>query len=315
MNCPVCQLGLDEAEEINYFNTKFAMDSTFNGLKVIGCISCKFSFVLNPPTQEQLNLFYNQVYRSLSSPYHINFFTKKHLGLDARSFSQVSLAANLTDFQPGDTFLDLGPGKGYSFEQAQLLLPNPKLASIEYSKEALNYYNRHFEIDNFESLVDFGRTGRQAKILLMSHSLEHFSYLDLPDLLSSIKAVLAPGGVGIVEVPHANLLTHRAYLDNDSPHLLFFSRSSLAELFETHGFEIVSEGLVGSNIQKKVAVQTLKGNKSYRTRQFFSRVLCRLARVSNPDKGNLEIVNQTDFLLNFGRNPEANCIRIAVKPK
>jgi SAM-dependent methyltransferase len=313
MNCPACGTTVNHSAEIEYANTLFPNESAFNELKIIGCKSCDFSFVSNPPLPQELNAFYNNAYRSISSPYFIDFLSENPRKFDARSLSQVSLASNLTDFQKGDTFLDLGPGKGNSFRSAQQLLPNPSLVSIEYSQDAINFYNRNFGIDHFENLIDFQKSGRRAKIILMSHSLEHFSFYDLPELLTTIKSCLAPGGVGIIEVPHANLLSDRDLLENDSPHLLFFSKLSLKLLLQKYGFEIVAEGMVGSSIEKFRLTQSIEMSTAQKLRKLLSRGFRKLARHLDVDEWAFEILNPKDFLINFGRNPQAGCIRLAIK--
>jgi SAM-dependent methyltransferase len=313
MICPACRSNIKTTDVIQYRNDKFSQDETFGSLTILFCNSCSFSFVVNPPNPETLFEFYNKVYRSVTSPYHIDFLEEDPKQFDARSFSQVSLASSLTDFQDGDVFLDLGPGKGSSFRSAQLLLPTPKLAGIEWSQEAILFYKRNFEIVDFKDLIDFHASGQRAKILLMSHSLEHFSYLEISDLLASIRLCLAPGGVGIIEVPHANLPKDREYLGNDSPHLLFFSRRSLNQLFLNFGFEIIAECMVGASIRRTRLSYSSEVSIVHKLRKIAWRAFRKIARQANPDEVALELLNPNDFLLNFGRNPDGSCIRLAIK--
>jgi SAM-dependent methyltransferase len=313
--CPACRSKLKTTNVIQYRNANFSQDSTFNELSILACDSCSFSFVENPPNPDTLFKFYNLVYRSITSPYYIDFLQEDPKQFDARSFSQVSLASSLTDFQDGDVFLDLGPGKGSSFRSAQLLLPAPKLVSIEYSQDAIKFYKHNFKIDNFKDLTDFHVSGQRAKILLMSHSLEHFSYFELPDLLANIRSCLAPGGVGVIEVPHANLPKDRDFLNNDSPHLLFFSKRSLNQLFLNFGFEIIAECMVGASIRRTSPSRPSEASTVHKLRKIAWRAFRKIARQANPDEGALELLNPSDFLLNFGRNPNGGCIRLAIKAK
>lgn len=82
-----------------------------------------------------------------------------------------------------------------------------------------------------------------ANLVILSHVLEHV--LDLADALARIRALLAPGGLVYVEVPDASRYAEclaAPFQDFNTEYINHFSLASLANLFATHGFDLVAEG-------------------------------------------------------------------------
>lgn len=76
--------------------------------------------------------------------------------------------------------------------------------------------------------------------------LEHVP--DPRDFLAGIAASLAPGAVGLVEVPCVEqTLRHQRYFDFFPDHLNYFTKGVLARLLEEQGFEVLGleEGMAG----------------------------------------------------------------------
>jgi hypothetical protein len=146
-------------------------------------------------------------------------------------------------------FVDLGPGIGHSFSAASFLLKSPTSVAIEMNNGLEKAYKRLFDIETYGTFNEFldNNNKRQVKILLLSHSLEHFKLSWLEKFLNELKSVIAGDGVILVEVPHVDMRIHSKWRFNDSPHFLFFSKESLMKLFESHGWRVLFCDTVGAS--------------------------------------------------------------------
>ena len=72
--------------------------------------------------------------------------------------------------------------------------------------------------------------------MIASHALAHVD--DLNELMTSIEAVLAPGGLIAVEFHHALELARGQFDVLSHAHRSYFSLHSLAGLFERHGLTV-----------------------------------------------------------------------------
>lgn len=151
-----------------------------------------FLFLENEISCSQLNEFYEREYRKVGSPFYWDYGSTFEIprSLPTRSKAQIYLATIFTEFLPGDIFLDIGPGPGDSLFSAGHLLNKPKLIAIEPNQVSASYYDRNFGAKSIASLSDMSASGLKAKIILLSHSLEHFRHSDLSILFKSINEVL-----------------------------------------------------------------------------------------------------------------------------
>jgi hypothetical protein len=88
-------------------------------------------------------------------------------------------------------------------------------------------------------------------LVLSSHSLEHFRYEDLIDFLETLAVNMAEDGIFLAEVPHADMRIGYEHREQDSPHLLFFSKKSLHMLFTQNGFEVLFIETCGERYQSR----------------------------------------------------------------
>lgn len=108
---------------------------------------------------------------------------------------------------------------------AKLILPSPKLFAIELIDGASKFFSKKFDAITYRSIKEFiNNTNEKAKILLMSHSLEHYQYTDLEETLLDIQNSLDEKGVVIIEVPHCDLRIHKHIRGNDTPHTIFLAK-------------------------------------------------------------------------------------------
>ena len=268
--------------------------------------------MINPPSNSRLKEFYESVYRSNPSAYEINFTDRNPSPVDFRSMSQISLATHFTKFNPGDIFLDLGAGSGNSFQVAKTLLSEPILVSVESSTSANKYYSDRFNVRAYSEIEEFKKQGNQAKIILLSHSLEHFRFDDVASLLHQIGSALSKQGVCVIEVPAANLIRDRDLLSNDSPHLLFFSLKSLTLLLEKMNFQILSAQVMGQQIELNTSSDE-KMNK--RLIHFLRRIGSRIIRLLDSSMITIDVSPKGSMYSNFIQSDKGSLIRVAISIK
>ena len=232
-SCQLCAGNL--ISEASYLDTYG--HTLFQDKMMLVCQECGFGQMYPEIEKNNLNDFYENFWRSEKSPAFLNFkeWALSKNVLDPRSLSQLLLGAQYLKNKQEYSFLDIGPGIGWSFISAQHILENVKLFSIELCREAKEYYTKN--LDKITIVNNFGELGGKMDVVLMSHSLEHFSIHDIDDLFISIHNILADNGILIIEVPNEMKMPYR---NNHTPHLSFFSLESLRKLagkFE-HKFEL-----------------------------------------------------------------------------
>ena len=222
-SCQVCAGNL--ISEANYLDTYG--HTLFQDKMMLVCQECGFGQMYPEIEKNNLNDFYANFWRSEKSPAFLDFkeWALSKNVLDPRSLSQLLLGAQYLKNKQEYSFLDIGPGIGWSFISAQHILGNVKLFAIELCREAKEYYSKN--LDKITIVNNFGELGDKMDIVLMSHSLEHFSINDIDDLFVDIHNILADNGILIIEVPNEMKMPYR---NNHTPHLSFFSLESLRKL-------------------------------------------------------------------------------------
>lgn len=258
-------------EEINeqlvlYNDIGWNINKEFRKLRLVHCNRCGFGYPVNEPSSVILNEFYETNYRSADSPFYINLSRHRPIiGVkdirDNRAFAQLSLARAFCKFNSEDMVLDIGPGKGGSLEVAKAIFPKPKLSVVELTEGAKDFYEKYHNAKHFQSIDEFVEDGLKAKIIVVSHTLEHLKYSTLNGFFKGLSEGLAEGGVVVVEVPNVDLRVHKDYRGPDTPHLLFFSKESLALMFEKHFFEVLFIDTCGDNYDENANIKLENGKK------------------------------------------------------
>jgi len=238
-SCPCCH-ALVDLLFAPYIDLFWQSSDVFKDQVVTYCPLCGFGYAIPEIAPETMNDFYTKIYRAEDSPVATNFPSlSMPLAYDYRSMAQLILARHFVQFESGDAFLDIGPGWGGGFFSAQQVLINPKLYAVELGEGAASAYRRLYSVQTFRSLEEFAAQGCRPKIILSSHSLEHFQVDELPGFLGAIRKLLAPDGVLIIEVPHVDFRIHKEVRGFDSPHMLFFSKESLGRVLSESGYEVI----------------------------------------------------------------------------
>ncbi len=237
--CPLCD-NTDNLPHDAYLNTYWENLDAFKDLSIAYCSKCGLGSSVPEIENKKVDGFYTITYREKDSPFYTDFNNLyAPISYDLRSMAQLILAKHFVNFNRGDLFVDIGPGAGASFSTAQTLFENPKMMAVELNQGAADAYRKVYNVETFTSLDEIVISDKKPKVILSSHSLEHFKLLDLKEFLLNIKNILAPDGVFIAEVPHVDMTLHSNMRTNDAPHFLFFSIKSLSKLFSDSGFDIL----------------------------------------------------------------------------
>ena len=187
----------------------------------------------------------------------------------SRSFGQLLLARQYLEAKEHYEILDVGAGLGRSYITARELLGDKfDFHAIEHDEEAISYYKKF--LPGIQVCLDFEQFDASLDLIIMSHSLEHFDFEDMPKLFSDMHRALADDGVIMIEVPHADFRNSR-YKDiryKDTPHLSFFSLDSLKKLIEMNGFQICFLSTAGLPIEEAfVKTETHVGGMKFRLKK------------------------------------------------
>ncbi len=148
---------------------------------------------------------------------------------------------------PGGAFLDIGCGEGWALAYFQR--QGWEVLGLDFSSYSLERF--HPELrghlrtgDLYEELQKLADTGRQFDVLWLDNVLEHV--LDPADLLRRCRALVAPNGVLMVDVPNdfsalqQHLLTNghinRPFWIALPDHLSYFTPSGLRNLATATGW-------------------------------------------------------------------------------
>ncbi len=258
-------------------------DGLFENLNLCFCEKCGLGFCLQIIDNDIVFNYYKYQYRAETSPYHINFedledIHETFVDYSHKTTQQLVLIDDYCTFKRNEIFLDIGPGPGSSFYIASKFLKSPQLFGIEITKGASEFYNR-FPLDKIsilESLDAFISLNHKAKVILMSHCLEHYQLGDLPQLFEDIKQALEPNGLIIIEVPHVDLRVHANIRGVDTPHFLFFSQDSLSKLLIQYGFEILFQNTCADFYESEEVYNTKNNSVIMKLKGLLKRPLSKL---------------------------------------
>ena len=245
MKCCICGNPVSK-NSIKYLHNSCkheSYDHLFTELSIKLCDKCGLGFAYPAPDSSLLADFYQTTYKNNPN---------LERWIDSNSISQLLTGKLFVDFNENDVFVDVGAGVGLSFVTASFLLENPKLVAIELKQKAITICKKRFPgIKIYNSVKQAVISGfrNSAKIVLMSHSLEHFSWDQIIETLEGVKDLLNDEGVLIIDVPNDDFRTQKKDIrKNDTPHLYFFSLESILLLLKLTGFKVLYHGLFHKKI-------------------------------------------------------------------
>lgn len=223
--------------------------SLFDGLSLSCCQDCGFSWTTPRLHDEALERFYRTVYRSADRGRHAHQLEDvSQLSKYGRlALAQIQLARTFwSPSRPDIDVLDIGAGQGAFLAAARAIFPRAVLHAVEpdeHSHDLLRAMGASLLGETFP--LEAVSEGKKFDLIACSHVIEHLNADALDGFLSALAAILKPGGIALIEVPHANFKKYPDYRPNDAPHLCFFSETALTRLLAGH-FRVIYSGSCGS---------------------------------------------------------------------
>lgn len=197
------------------------------------CLDCSLIGVENMPTDQELNDFYNNYFKTKQ-------YTSK---LNSKLRRAKKRIKSILKYTKGIRFIDIGCNVGFAVEAARQLGLDAHGADLDI--KAIQSAKELFPGCSFtdNSLEDIAAKGEKYDLIYCSEVIEHLSSLDT--FVKSLYEILAPGGVLLLTTPDMNhfaLTKDIQKLIEDKfirppEHLFYFNKSSIKQLFLSKGFD------------------------------------------------------------------------------
>lgn len=242
-SCPVCS-----SISITFVRSYRGDSELFRNLELKKCNNCTFVFADPLPKDEELD------------KYNSSYFVNAHGGLSTHPMATAyqtainKIRANyvIETIQKEQDLnlkiLEIGPGAGDFLKFWLQLFPNS-----EYSILESDLINR----ERFKDLVSFQYSSFKEippnyfDLIVVSHVLEHTN--DPKRFLKGLSSSLKNVGFIFIEVPCQDYL----FKDKEEPHLLFFNKESMNQLFNRIDMRVISLGYFGPSIVQSFSKKIL----------------------------------------------------------
>jgi SAM-dependent methyltransferase len=179
---------------------------------------------------------------------------------DIRSISQLALIRQYIDINSEAVIAEIGVGTGgilFTLKQNKF---NGKYIAFEPQEQAhdwLRDLGGNIEKDVF-TYNNASKYKNSVDLVIMSHSLEHFSPGDIESIMGAVEVMLKNGGVFFCEVPNADLSLYPNAGEMVVPHLSFFSIESLKEFISKTKMSLSFINACGDKQHDKNASEQIK---------------------------------------------------------
>lgn len=158
---------------------------------------------------------------------------------------------------PGGKVLEIGPNTGSVLNE--LKLAGMQCVGLEPNSFAARYGREHYGLDlRTVTLDEAGLADESFDVVLLLHVIEH---VPSPcSLLRSIRRVLKPGGLLVLETPRYDTLMFKLFGRRernviDNWHLYFFETDTLQAMIEQSGFRVADRSIPSRTVTpSRVAV-------------------------------------------------------------
>lgn len=223
----------------------------FKGLVNV-CENCGYGMLQSIPTDSQLSAFYNGAFwgrENLAervSNASAGYFSSVHL---ARAKQQQEFIRRNIDLQNVTKCLEIGAGDALLSKA----LKDASDTTTFHVCEPGNHWNDYYQNIGINKIADFfpfSSPHEPYDLIVASHWLEHVP--DVLETLKLIKSKLAVHGKLFIEVPN----TAHDYWElnlKDTPHIHFFTLTSLTKMAEHVGFKVMAIGEFGITLAEHAA--------------------------------------------------------------
>lgn len=236
MKCLICEK-TNNVKFLSDYKLEIKEDTKyFKNAKIYRCEECDFAFVDPMPSPEDLNYFYEKVYRSNGRPPYLiseNYEDQKKHYLEDKNLSYLIYLTSLIDLKKIKKLYDFGGGDGDLGYALKKKFPNLELFCTEHD----SYCEKILQDRGYSNLKDFSNLNQKFDLIITTHSLEHITNIN--DIFDKFKSILNPGGFIFFEVPNCpkEYWNGRPY---DSPHLHFYTKKSFEKLAKIHSLEFIN---------------------------------------------------------------------------
>lgn len=241
--CPWCQTASHTTAPYPQPQSEF-----FRPLTVAVCTLCQSGWVVDDIPPAALDRYYREDYgkwfgRTATPHPEVYFSGTVPLFKAARSRGQLQLAQRFLTRVP-ERVLDVGAGLGTTlFVARREYWPSAVCVGVEPDATCAPYLDAA-GVTQVASVSDVAPGSMDLAVC--SHTLEHVRPSDITEAVRAIVATLAPGGVLVGEVPHANLYAHAwQHARSHEPHLLFFTPAGMRRLLAGVGGTVAFVDTVG----------------------------------------------------------------------
>ena len=231
MKCPICHSNENSNYRCDYKFEVLEDKKYFGDLKINRCDQCDFSYANPMPKDDDLNFFYENIYRlPMRPPYWVseNDENAEVRHLDSRNLNYLLYASTLIDLKKVENIYDFGAGFGDLGYAIKRKFPNVNLFCTENDKQCSKVLEkRGYQNDQIEKI------NKKFDLIITMHSLEH-----LPDveIFSKFHEILKPGGLILFEIPYCPE-KYFSSRPTDGPHLLFYTKKSIEKICARFNFE------------------------------------------------------------------------------
>ena len=232
MDCPICKTNIKSNYRCDYKFEIIEDKKYFGDLKIDRCEECNFSYANPMPKNENLDFFYENIYRlPYRPPYWISEneqdIEKKFL-LN-RNLNYLLYLSTLIDLKKVENIYDFGAGIGDLGYSIKKKFPNVNLFCTEYDKHCLNILKKRGYNNGEIKKID-----KKFDLIITTHSLEHLTDVEI---FGKFYEILKPGGYLFFEIPNCpeEYFSGRPY---DGPHLLFYTKKSIEKISEKYNFDV-----------------------------------------------------------------------------
>lgn len=217
------------------------------------CNKCGYGILQSIPTDSQLSAFYNGAFWGRENlaervaKASAGYFSSVHL---ARAKQQQEFLGRYIELNTVSSCLEIGAGDALL---SQALKNNARPDTLFHICEPGNHWDRYYQTIGVNKIADFfpfSSPHEPYDLIVASHWLEHIP--QVIETLQTLKSKLAAKGKLFIEVP--NTAHDYWQLDlKDTPHIHFFTQSSLTMMAEQAGFRVLAIGEFGITLAEHVA--------------------------------------------------------------